>query len=186
MPSTSPGATVTDTPPRIVAAPCALCRSRAISVPAIAIEPTSSSPELFGLSPSNSEFSAPVGLGPGDSEFSAPVGLSPGNLEFSAPVGLSPGEIRVQRSGYVTARRTLAGAPAAIEWGGRSVVTTELAPITQRSPTVTPLVITTWAPHHTLSPTRVGPLEVKPCHGTGFGGASERGGGRAPKQPLGD
>src|SRR5688500_16475337 len=35
-PSTSPGATVTDTPARIVAAPCALCRSRAISVPATA------------------------------------------------------------------------------------------------------------------------------------------------------
>ena len=33
-PSTSPGATVTETPARIVAAPCALCRSRAIRVPA--------------------------------------------------------------------------------------------------------------------------------------------------------
>ena len=39
-----------------------------------------------------------------------------------------------------------------------SRLTTELAPITHRSPTVTPLVITTLAPHHTLSPTRVGPL----------------------------
>ena len=36
-PSTSPGATVTETPARIVAAPCALCSSRAISVPAIAL-----------------------------------------------------------------------------------------------------------------------------------------------------
>src|SRR3954469_12353683 len=33
-PSTSPGATVRETPARIVAAPCALCRSRAIRVPA--------------------------------------------------------------------------------------------------------------------------------------------------------
>ena len=48
-----------------------------------------------------------------------------------------------------------------------SWVTTELAPITQRSPIVTPLVTTTWAPHQTLSPTRVGPLVVKPCQGTG-------------------
>ena len=61
---------------------------------------------------------------------------------------------------------TFAGAPAATENGGMSVVTTELAPITQRSPTVTPLVITTCAPHQTLSPIRVGPLLVKPCHGT--------------------
>ena len=36
--------------------------------------------------------------------------------------------------------------------GGRSVVTTVLAPITQRSPIVTPLVMTTLAPHQTLSP----------------------------------
>src|SRR4051812_48823203 len=33
-PSTSPSATVRETPARIVAAPCALCRSRAIRVPA--------------------------------------------------------------------------------------------------------------------------------------------------------
>ena len=32
-PSTSPGATVTDTPARIVAAPCAFWMSRAINVP---------------------------------------------------------------------------------------------------------------------------------------------------------
>ena len=55
-------------------------------------------------------------------------------------------------------RSTRAGAPAAIEYGGMSVVTTELAPITQRSPIVTPLVTTTLAPHQTLSPIRVGPL----------------------------
>ena len=61
-------------------------------------------------------------------------------------------------------RITRAGAPAAIENGGRSRVTTELAPITHRSPMVTPLVTTTLAPHQTLSPIRVGPLVVKPCH----------------------
>jgi hypothetical protein len=41
-----------------------------------------------------------------------------------------------------------------------SDVTTELAPITERAPTVTPLVMTTFAPHHTLSPIRVGPSDV--------------------------
>ena len=69
--------------------------------------------------------------------------------------------------GHRTRRMTLAGAPAAIENGGMSLLTTELAPMTQRSPIVTPLVTTTWAPHHTLSPIRVGPLLVKPCQGTG-------------------
>ena len=53
---------------------------------------------------------------------------------------------------------TRAGAPAAIENGGMSSVTTLLAPITQRSPTVTPLVMTTFAPHHTLSPIAGRPL----------------------------
>ena len=37
-------------------------------------------------------------------------------------------------------------------------MTTLFAPITQRSPIVTPVVTTTLAPHHTLSPIRVGPL----------------------------
>ena len=53
-------------------------------------------------------------------------------------------------------------------------VTTLLAPITQRSPTVTPLVITTFAPHQTLSPTRVGPLLMKPCQVIGWSGSSKR------------
>ncbi len=69
-----------------------------------------------------------------------------------------------EAEGYSTRRSTFAGAPAAIENGGMSAVTTLFAPITQRSPTVTPLVTTTLAPHQTLSPTRVGPLLVKPCH----------------------
>ena len=55
-----------------------------------------------------------------------------------------------------------------------SDVTTELAPITQRSPIVTPLVTTTPTPHHTLSPIRVGPLVVNPCHGTGLSDSTRR------------
>jgi len=48
-----------------------------------------------------------------------------------------------------------------------SWVTTLLAPITQRSPIVTPLVTITFAPSQQLSPIRVGPFVVNPCHGTG-------------------
>ncbi len=70
-------------------------------------------------------------------------------------------------------RSTLAGAPAAIVPAGRSVVTTLFAPTTQRSPIVTPLVTTTFAPSQTLSPSRVGPFELKPCHVTGFVGSSK-------------
>ena len=67
---------------------------------------------------------------------------------------------------YSTFRSTRAGAPAATEKAGTSSVTTLLAPITQRSPIVTPLATTTFAPHQTLSPTRVGPLlaEALPGH----------------------
>src|SRR5947209_16443038 len=75
---------------------------------------------------------------------------------------------------YVIWRITRAGTPAATENAGMSVVTTELAPITHRSPIVTPLVMTTPAPHQTLSPIRVGPLLVNPCHGTGSLGSSNR------------
>ena len=53
-----------------------------------------------------------------------------------------------------------------------SLVTTLFAPITQRSPMVTPLVTTTFAPSQQFSPIRVGPFVVKPCHGTGFSGSS--------------
>ena len=56
------------------------------------------------------------------------------------------------------ARRTRAGAPAAIVPGGRSVVTTLLAPTTQRSPIVTPLVTTTWAPQPDVVPHARRPL----------------------------
>jgi hypothetical protein len=63
-------------------------------------------------------------------------------------------------------------------------VTTLLAPMTQRSPTVTPLVMTTLAPHHTLSPTRVGPFEVNPCQVTGRSRSSKRWLASVTKQPL--
>ena len=53
-------------------------------------------------------------------------------------------------------------------------MTTLFAPITHRSPIVTPLVTTTLAPHQTLSPMRVGPLVVKPCQVTGWSGSSKR------------
>ena len=55
-----------------------------------------------------------------------------------------------------------------------SEVTTEFAPINERAPTSTPLVITTLTPHQTLSWTRVPPLEVKPCQGTGRFRSSNR------------
>src|SRR4051812_2073080 len=83
-----------------------------------------------------------------------------------------------------TERSTRAGDPAAMENGGRSRVTTEFAPITQRSPIVTPLVTTTCAPHHTLSAIRVGPLVLKPCQGTGLWGSSKRWLPSVTKQPL--
>src|SRR5215210_3682533 len=76
--------------------------------------------------------------------------------------------------GNSTRRSTFAGAPAAIEYGGMSSVTTLFAPMTQRSPTVTPVVTTAFAPHQTLSPMRVGPLLVKPCHVIGLSGSSKR------------
>src|SRR3954451_8393717 len=65
-------------------------------------------------------------------------------------------------------RMTFAGAPAAITPGGRSRVTTEFAPTTQRSPMVTPLVTTQPTPTQQFEPIRVGPLDVKPCQVTGI------------------
>src|SRR5207302_5334462 len=91
---------------------------------------------------------------------------------------------RPYRDGYSILRRIFAGTPTAIENAGMSSVTTEFAPITQRSPTVTPLVMTTCAPHQTLSPIRVGPLLVKPCHGRGSVGSSKRWLASVTKQPL--
>src|SRR3954462_12794300 len=79
---------------------------------------------------------------------------------------------------------TLAGEPAAIVLGGKSLVTTEFAPTTQRSPIVTPLVTTTFAPNQQLSPMRVGPLDVKPCHVTGRLRSSNRCAAAETKQPL--
>ena len=51
-----------------------------------------------------------------------------------------------------------AGAPAAIVPASRSRVTTELAPITQRSPTLTPLVTAQLTPNQQLAPIFTGPL----------------------------
>src|SRR5438034_1651021 len=79
---------------------------------------------------------------------------------------------------------TLAGAPAAIVRGGRSLVTTELAPTTQRSPTVTPVVTTQFTPNQQFEPIRVGPLDVKPCQVTGVSGSSKRCDESATKHPL--
>src|SRR3954468_10005381 len=79
---------------------------------------------------------------------------------------------------------TLAGEPAAIVLGGKSLVTTEFAPTTQRSPIVIPLVTTTWAPNQQLSPIRVGPFVVKPCQGTGLSRSSKRCDASETKQPL--
>ncbi len=44
--------------------------------------------------------------------------------------------------------------------------------------------MTTPAPHQTLSPTRVGPLVVKPCQGTGSSGSSNRWAASLTKHPL--
>ena len=65
-----------------------------------------------------------------------------------------------------------------------SPVTTLFAPITQRSPMRTPLVTTTFAPSQQFAPIRVGPFEVKPCHGTGFTGSSKRWDASETKHPL--
>ena len=67
---------------------------------------------------------------------------------------------------------TFAGAPAATVPGGMSFVTTLFAPITQRSPIVTPVLTTQFSPNQQLDPIVVGPFEVKPCHVTGSSGSS--------------
>src|SRR5947208_13820007 len=79
---------------------------------------------------------------------------------------------------------TLAGAPAQIVRGGRSRVTTEFAPITQRSPTVTPVVTTQFSPNQQFEPMCVGPFDVKPCHVTGVSGSSKRCDASETKQPF--
>jgi len=47
-----------------------------------------------------------------------------------------------------------------------------------------PVVMTTFAPHQTLSPTCVGPLLVKPCQVIGLSGSSKRWLASVTKQPL--
>src|SRR3954453_15991498 len=79
---------------------------------------------------------------------------------------------------------TLAGTPAAIVPGGTSFVTTLFAPITQRSPIVTPVVTTQFAPNQQFEPMVVGPFDVKPCQVTGMSGSSKRCEASETKQPL--
>src|SRR5262249_12610554 len=67
---------------------------------------------------------------------------------------------------------TLAGTPAAITPAGMSRVTTELAPITARSPISTPPVTTQFTPNQQLEPIRTGPCGSKPCQVTGLVGSS--------------
>ena len=69
-------------------------------------------------------------------------------------------------------RITFAGAPAAITPAGRSLVTTEFAPITQRSPISTPPVTTQPTPNQQFEPIRTGPCGSKPCQVTGLVGSS--------------
>ena len=63
-------------------------------------------------------------------------------------------------------------------------MTTLFAPITQRSPTVTPLVTTTLAPHQTLSPDPRRPLAREALPRTGLSGSSKRWLPSVTKQPL--
>ncbi len=63
-------------------------------------------------------------------------------------------------------------APAATVISGRSRLTTEFAPTTQRSPIRTPLVTTTPAASQQLEPISTGPFEVKPCQVIGSSGSS--------------
>src|SRR5437763_10118254 len=78
---------------------------------------------------------------------------------------------------------TRAGEPAAITPDGMSLVTTELAPLTQRSPMVPPVVTTQLAPNQQLEPIVVGPFDVNPCHVTGTTGPSKRCKASDTKQP---
>ena len=63
-------------------------------------------------------------------------------------------------------------------------MTTELAPITQRSPIVTPLATTQLTPNQQLEPISTGPFEVKPCQVIGMVGSSKRCSASPTKQPL--
>jgi hypothetical protein len=61
-----------------------------------------------------------------------------------------------------------------------SLVTTELAPMTDRRPIRTPLVTTTLAPSHTLSSNTVGPFAARSLLGNRHDGIAE------PVIPIGD
>src|SRR5439155_24912306 len=101
-----------------------------------------------------------------------------------APLTLSRAPLTPSASANSIGFKTVAGAPAAIEPAGMSWVTTLFAPMTQRLPIVTPLVTTTFTPHQTLSPIRVGPLLVKPCQVIGLFGSSTRWLASGTQQPL--
>ena len=76
---------------------------------------------------------------------------------FPPPALRSAQQLRISWTGnqpYSIVRKTRTGAPAAIENAGRSVVTPESAPITHRSPIVTPLVITRGAAPHVVADAR--------------------------------
>ena len=60
----------------------------------------------------------------------------------------------------------------------------DVAPITLRSPTSTPLVTTQLAPNQQLAPIRTGPLELNPCQVIGVSGSSKRWAASPTKQPL--
>ena len=92
----------------------------------------------------------------------------------------------IGRSAKSIWRIGFAGAPAAIVAGGRSRVTTELAPITQRSPTLTPLVTTQLTPNQQLAPISTGPFEVKPCSVIGCLGIVEAVAGVADEAAVGE
>ena len=63
-------------------------------------------------------------------------------------------------------------------------MTTELAPTTQRSPIVTPLVTTQLTPNQQLEPILTGPFELKPWWVIGVVGSSKRWSASPTKQPL--
>src|SRR2546423_323689 len=73
---------------------------------------------------------------------------------------ISPRVMRGQYNGYCETHwrclTTFAGIPNAIEYGGRSSVTTAPAPTTHPSPTVTPPITFTPAPSQTSRPILVG------------------------------
>ena len=107
------------------------------------------------------------------------AGDLPGVNLFWGPLGRPPAKNTLRYCGSASPGRRRRSSPAECPW-----VTTELAPITQRSPIVTPLVTTQLTPNQQLEPIRTGPLEVKPWRVTGVSGSSKRCSASPMKQPL--